>query len=340
MTIIWKHGTNAAQKVHDLAPLYNHRVKEEQIINFIIENGNKTVISNNPIIGVGIDKLSVTIPSIDTDQEKEILARCLQLKKEEQFHGKNLKEVYVADGIYKHHFTYTTPSKEDIRIDFSPFKSSSNFFRFEINPDLLFKAGEMFLFTELMNDLHFMGLDLNTLKITRIDPYVDIEVPTSHVICKSTARSCSVIKDNDGTIRTHYLGSTTSKVEYRIYDKALKSQKDGDPVKQPYLTRVEVELANHTLTELTGINPFERLELFICSQDIQHHDHNFQMFMDSCYQRGLPQVLARKSPSQAKPYLDKLKAFTPHYWDKEAIHKAYKDELLKLLEVVTMLGLQ
>ena len=340
MTIVWKHGSNAAPKVHNLAPLYNHRVKEEQIINFIIENGNKTVISTNPIIGVGIDKLWVTVPILDTDQEKHILERCLQLKKEEKFHGKHLTESYVSDGIYKHHFNYKTPSGEDIRFDFTPFKSGHNYFRFDITPDRLFKAGEMHLFVELMNDLHFMGIDTPTMKITRLDPFVDIEVPTSHVICKSTARSCSVIKDNDGTIRTHYLGSVTSKVEYRIYDKALKSKKEGKPVKQKYLTRVEVELANHPLKELLNINPFERLELFICSQDIQHHDHNFQMFMDSCYQRGLPQVLARKSPSQAKPYLDKLKAFTPHYWDKEAIRKAYQAELINLLEVITMLGLQ
>lgn len=340
MTIVWKYGQQSAQKTHDLAPLYNHPVKEGQIINFITNNGNKKFISTNPITNIGIDKLWVTVPILDTDQEKHIFERCLQLKHEEQFHGKHLTEIKDAGSIYRHHFTYTTPSKEDIRIDFAPYNKALNYFRFAISPDRLFKAGETHLFVELMNDLHFMGLDLNTMKINRLDPFVDIEVPTSHVICKSTARVGSVVKANDGTVGTHYLGSTTSKVEYRIYDKALKSKKDGTPVKQPYLTRVEVELANHTLTELTGINPFERLELFICSQDIQHHDHNFQMFMDSCYQRGLPQVLARKSPSQAKPYLDKLKAFTPHYWDKGAIHKAYKAELFKLLEVITMLGLQ
>lgn len=305
----------------------------------------KTNLFNNQHVTLGkpgIDKLSFTIPVDDLTHRGVIRQVMFALLKDGDFKSKGIIITnQKSSNRYRYTYKIVTPKKNDIHIQFKPYKVGINYFRLECNPAKLGYANEINILKILMESLFSYGFNISTVKITRLDICFDIQSPNL-LIHVPNFRVGKVIKGHDGSIETQYLGTATSDIEYAVYDKLKELAKDGKPLHQDspeVLTRVEVRLRKDGCKDLATIAPFKNSSLY-CFADLSVCDthppknikqSDWRFFLNNIQSQGLHATLAQ-IPEQRlrKKHLDQLAPLKCHFWDKEKVHGLCVAEVIKL----------
>ena len=335
---------------------YNYTVREKALINKEIEAiQDKTLHTPLKTQSVGVkkgqklktftkiwaggpvprlDKLAFTVPVTDITHRKHILETMVHLKKDISNFDKHISEPNDSKA-YRHAFNYRTPHKNLIRIEFAPYKPSINFIRVECNPRALAKHGETTYLTGLVKDLFADELDLSEINISRLDICVDIAVPVSSVaVYVPGYKVAKVFKDAGGAIQTHYLGTQQSKIQYCIYNKTAEALSKGVIVGKE-ITRVECRLKHVKVSDLLDLNPFEKLQLYVCSPLVGTKDFVWKWFLDRVMSQGLVVTLAEMPPQDQKLYRNRLSEYTAAWWDPIALYDAYRAEIANLITILS-----
>jgi len=140
--------------------------------------------------------------------------------------------------------------------------------------------------------------------------------------------------DKDGRIGTYYIGSESSDLRYRIYNKT-KQLFDKKGIDAPYpITRIEAEIKiNQPLRMIANIkNPFERFDVFKLSDMIA--DKRLPICVaDSIHFRGLPAVLQLLGDNERKAMEQLLTDYKVEIPPADEVFGLWKQECASFLKL-------
>lgn len=292
-----------AQKSTDSSPKDITIELEEQYINKSggYKSKNQSFFIDDEDLGRGIGRYEITYygsPKIIIDK----LAFTYPAPKEQYQNIKSICQGMYAfsdlDKYYRYNYM-TNINGHALKISFEPHDKSYNYLRIEYNP-ANHKSNKKIL--KVMRQLLPDGIDKKKIKISRIDIAQDYPcIKPKHLMMNAVGFSSStVFTDSDGNIETIYLGSPSSKIQHKIYDKTEEQQNKGNSM--PQHTRIEVSIRKVSYQDLMLLNPFEKLQLFYAPR-------SNSPFIQKAKSEGLQEALrqlTKKKREQQEAMLIKL----------------------------------
>ena len=145
-------------------------------------------------------------------------------------------------------------------------------FRLEFNPSKLDDDKKYFM------KKHVLAL-LTDVGFSRVDLAIDFDVNISNYQFEITGRTKTFIHARDGELATMYIGSRSSKVMMRIYDKKRQlREKEKTEIDDPVLWRLEYELKGTEIIDLVIKHGFDA----IIDHRIIQYDFSEVSAMDEC----------------------------------------------------------
>lgn len=137
-----------------------------------------------------------------------------------------------------------------------------------------------------------------------------------------------IYKEKNGHLGTTYLGSNTSGLRFRIYDKYKQLGDTGKATLTKLLPHTRIESVARRLGKapvelLTTENPFKKLLIadFAKAQSASK-DEDWQNFInESLTENGVPNALSKRPPNKRKKYMAMLDALQVPWWNPDDVWK-------------------
>lgn len=225
---------------------------------------------------------------------------------------------------------YPKKNKDKIAdIEIGTTKSKHKYFKLGLYPSK-FGPGEFehfkYILEVLLPEFNYPCL-YNTSKVSYIELAADSLSITAHSFIPFRARcNCSkVFHEQDGSKGTTYVGSETSKLMFRIYDKFKQLMAKNLPAPYKKHTRIEARCGSNGLSpcDLLSqmVNPFEKLEVAdLLAARNASKAKEWQSFLDQCLIVGSAKALAQH-PKQRKNFMCMLRAAAVWWWNPQHVWK-------------------
>jgi hypothetical protein len=137
-----------------------------------------------------------------------------------------------------------------------------------------------------------------------------------------------IYKEDDGCLGTTYLGSKSSGLRFRIYDKQKQLNDTGKPTFTKILLHTRIEAAMRRMgvapTNLIQMeNPFKKLLIAdLAGARSASDDEDWQSFITECLtEAGVPNALSKRPTNQRKKYLKMLDDRHVSWWHPDDLWK-------------------
>ncbi|WP_420722505.1 hypothetical protein [Hwanghaeella sp. LZ110] len=306
-----------------------------------LEGGNEEVVKYLYVYEFGeghmgyvsrpfIDKIAITLAITDSCQQ-ETIRDCLMDTANEHIEG--IENASTHSG-YKLEINFTPANSKDsvlIQVDPKKGKHGNHFIRLEMNPNKLGSTG-LESFKAAIQHITAGALEwpmfVSSGNASRLEVAVDMyNVPTDELIWDSVVTGKShIYLSKTGSVETVYAGlpKPTKASEQYYYNKWVESQEKGTkPNFGGVHTRVEMIKKGSTqkLNKICKIdNLMSRLLIVHPSGPPDSIDPlTWELFLDSCRLRGIPNALERLPASVAGHCKDTLNARAKLTWRPDKI---------------------
>lgn len=309
----------------------------------------------NALFAVHFDRLSLTIPNIDTKHHEKLIlnTKCIANEIAQKF-GCPVNQVMKNKDGYKHVLcipltdTFSFAGKNNgvphIYLQVSPWSEKKPFVRLELNGHPLSKA--QYFQIRLWLELLFKGADSSAISrknitVTRVDIAIDVNCKLSQMVVdfKNSKRS-GTYWGKDGEPETYYLNHSKQVVSICIYDRNANCKAKNLAQSDEPVTRIELRLkTNIKLDKLAekieGMNLLDDLYIFD-REKIKASSEFPPFFIDYASDVGLKPALQKLDMHQRKAiHKLLLNYYTLQIIDDELVHRELAKEFNRLSALFT-----
>jgi hypothetical protein len=245
--------------------------------------------------------------------------------------------------ITEHHYLtrldwYPSKNRRIAELEVGATKSKHRYFRVGLYPSK-FKPGEFEYFKWALSTLlpWSYAILYEGARVSYMELATDSLSHAAHsfIAFRPKCGYSMIYIDAKGELGTTYLGSQTSALRFRIYDKDRQLKQNGLPSAHNPHTRIEA-VSRHTglvPSELVSkmTNPFARLEI----ADLPTAQHltkakSWQDFLVRCLEVGSAAALSHCYPNQRRQYVKHLRKAAAPWWQPKEVWKGLHHALVAI----------
>lgn len=295
----------------------------------------------NKWVWLGVDRIHLTVGIGDQSLYKFILGQLyFMVEKDTQCqlvpHGKiTIKpEQYVTRLSY-----YPSKDRQIASITIGTTKMKHKYFTLSLFPSK-FSANEFEVLREvvglLLPDVSYANL-YQTARVSYLELAVDSLSHAAHTFIpfRSRCNISNIHQDKAGMMGTTYLGSATSGMLCRVYDKRKQLLESNLQAPYQIQTRIEAVL-RHTGLKPCELgekmkNPFARIEIAdLGLAQAASNESPWQKFLSNCLATGSAGALSQCSKYQRKQFLTKLRASAAPWWNASHVWQGFPNAIAEI----------